>query len=93
MLDVSTLGGTASPATLRDYFNQSFRSRGDDDSAAVIDDSVEISEIASILSRLAELPEANARRIVEIRREIQSGTYLSAEKLGGAIDGLLRDLG
>ncbi len=93
MLDVSTIGNTASPATLRDYFNQSFRSRGDDDSAAVIDDSVEISEIASILSRLAELPEANARRIVEIRREIQSGTYLSAEKLGGAIDGLLRDLG
>ncbi|GJQ24979.1 MAG: hypothetical protein HBSAPP02_00110 [Phycisphaerae bacterium] len=92
MMDVSTIGNTASPATVRDYFNQSFRSRSDNAGSAVVDDRVEISEIATILSRLAELPEANARRIVEIRREIQSGTYLTADKLDGAIDGLLSDL-
>ncbi len=35
---------------------------------------------------------ARAARLEEIRREIAAGTYLTPEKIEGAVDALLRDL-
>jgi anti-sigma28 factor (negative regulator of flagellin synthesis) len=93
MIDVSFISGSALPATLRDYFNQALRRhQGGDEAATAIDDRVEISELAAVLGRMAELPEHDARRIVEIRSAIEQGAYLTADKLDAAIDGLLRDL-
>jgi hypothetical protein len=53
---------------------------------------VEISELATVLSRFAELPEGRARRIVDIRRAIQDGTYVTEERLNIATDRLLANL-
>ena len=41
------------------------------------------------LSRLAELPEARARKIVEIRNAIQNETYDTPEKLEIAVERIL----
>ena len=91
MFDVNAIGNSISAATLRDYVNQSFEQRGGVD-VAVADDSVEISEFADLLSRLSELSEERARKIVDIRRQIHDGTYESPEKLDVAAERFLRAL-
>src|SRR6185295_17605298 len=70
MFDVNAIGSSVSATTLRDYVNQSFGQRSEG-GVAVADDSVEISEIADLLSKLSELPESRARKIVEIRKALQ----------------------
>lgn len=64
----------------------------DTSNVAVLDDRVEISELAGFLSRLSELPESDARRIVRIRQEILDGTYETADKLDVAAERLLEDI-
>ncbi|HVP10952.1 MAG TPA: flagellar biosynthesis anti-sigma factor FlgM, partial [Phycisphaerae bacterium] len=55
-------------------------------------DRVEISELAAFLSRLAELPEDRARKVVEIRQQIADGTYETADKLDQTVEQLAKDL-
>jgi len=77
---------------LREFANQTSR-RSESANTAVLDDTVEISELASFLSRLSELPEVRARRIVNIRNEILDGSYVTPDKLDIASERLLNDLG
>jgi anti-sigma28 factor (negative regulator of flagellin synthesis) len=91
MFDVNAIGSSVSATTLRDYVNQAFDKRSDS-GLAVADDSVEISDIAELLSKLSELPNDRARKIVDIRKAIQDGTYESPLKLDVAAERFLRDL-
>jgi len=91
MNEITTIGTLATSPTLRDFANQAFE-RMDSGNAAVLEDSVEISELADFLSRLAELPEARARKIVEVRNAILNGTYESPDKLEIAAERILTDL-
>lgn len=87
----TTLVGGSTAATLRQYAEQTIR-RPAERTARDTDDSVEISELASFLNRLAELPDERARKIIDIRNAISRGEYLTADKLNEATDRLLNDL-
>lgn len=91
MADINTIEGLNSAPTLRAFAQQaSTRPAVDQDgNIATAEDSVEISELARLLSRLADLPADRARQIVDIRNAINSGTYLTADKLDVATDRLL----
>jgi hypothetical protein len=88
---VLSIGTMASSHTLREFADQSFR-RSAPGETALLDDSVEISELAGFLNRLAELPETRARKIVAVRNQIQGGTYETPEKLDIATERLLARL-
>ena len=88
MNEINMIGTLATSPTLRDFANQPYL-RSDSGNTAVLEDSVEISELADFLGRLAELPEARARKIVEIRSAILNETYESPEKLEIAVERIL----
>ncbi len=91
MNDIQPIGGLATATTLREFAQQT-PDRAQVDSTVSPQDQVEISELARVLSRFAELPEGRARRIVDIRRAIQDGTYVTEDKLNIATDRLFADL-
>lgn len=91
MSDINSIGGSATATTLREFAQQSSVTIPSKN-ATNSDDRVEISELAAFLSRLAELPEDRARRIVDIRNAIQDGTYESSVKLEVATERLLNEL-
>ena len=91
MNQINSIGGSPATGILRDFAQQSPR-RVAAEKQAVGHDEVEISELAAFLSRLAELPEDRARKVVDVRSAILNGTYDSDEKLEIATDRLLRDL-
>ncbi len=88
---VSTVGSLASTTTLREFADQSSR-QPERASQSTVGDKVEISELAKFLSRLAELPEDRARKIVDVRNAITDGTYLTPEKIDIATERLLKDI-
>jgi anti-sigma28 factor (negative regulator of flagellin synthesis) len=90
MNDVSPLDGLASSFTLREFTDLASHRR--QEGGVALTDRVEISELAALLSRLAELPEDRARKVVDIRNAIQNGTYETDEKLDIVSDRLLEDL-
>lgn len=94
MTDIHPVSGSSSSATLRKYAEQTpGRTRTDTSQPTTSTrDRVEISELASLLSRLAELPEARAKKIVAVRNAIADGSYETAEKLEVATDRLLADI-
>ncbi|MBN2561699.1 MAG: flagellar biosynthesis anti-sigma factor FlgM [Phycisphaerae bacterium] len=92
MNDVNAVGALASAATLREFANHSRSRTGATGNPVTPQDRVEISELADFLSRLAELPEARARKIVEVRGSIASGAYETSEKLDLAVERLLDGL-
>jgi negative regulator of flagellin synthesis FlgM len=91
MSDVDAIRGTTSTATLRVFANQPSRLT-ETGAATPGSDRVEISELAAFLSRLAELPEDRARKVVEVRQQIANGTYETSEKLDQAVERLAKDL-
>ena len=91
MNEVNAVQGLATTATLREFANQSPRQNARADKPTP-NDSVEISELATFLNRLAELPEERARKIVEVRNAINDGSYETPDKLEVAIDRMLNDL-
>ncbi len=91
MSNVHPIEGPASTATLRKFAHQASKQTPEKASIAV-EDQVEISELAGLLNRLAELPEDRARKIIDIRNAIQRGVYETDEKLDAATEGLLREL-
>lgn len=93
MADIGTIDGLASSATLRDFAQQATTRRTAPKLAVDQGDRVEISELAQFLSRLAELPDDKARRIVDIRSEIDKGTFVTSERLSIATDRLFNDIG
>lgn len=91
MNEVNTVRGLASTATMRLFADQ-VAARAPQNGELRGGDSVEISELAAFLSLLSELPEDRARRIVEVRGQIASGTYETEEKLDVAVDRLVKEL-
>jgi len=90
MSDVQAVHGLASTTTLREFAKQASPLSGHADPAGAVD-RVEISELATFLNRLAELPEDRARRIVDVRSRIANGTYMTEEKLDIAASRLLEE--
>ncbi len=91
MNEINSISTLATPTTLREFAQQTARPSRVTDNVSEADH-VEISELAGFLSRLAELPESQARRIVEIRNAIHNGTYETADKLEIATDRLFAEL-
>lgn len=92
MNEIQSIGGLATATTLREFAQQATPGGTQIEATVSPSDQVEISELARVLSRFAELPEGQARRIVDIRRAIQDGTYVTEEKLNIATDRLFADL-
>lgn len=55
-------------------------------------DRVEVSEQARLLGQLSELPEVREDLVARVKAEIAAGTYITDEKISGAVDSLLEDL-
>ena len=55
-------------------------------------DRVEISQIARLMSEVSLLPEVRAEKIAQVRAQIESGAYITPEKLDIAVERLLMDL-
>lgn len=91
MNEIQSIGGLATATTLREFAQQT-PARVPVEATVSPHDQVEISELARVLSRFAELPEDQARRIVDIRRAIQDETYVTQDKLNIATDRLIADL-
>lgn len=54
-------------------------------------DRVEISEVARLKGLLASVPPIRAERVAELKKEIQAGRFLTAERLSQAIDNLIKE--
>ena len=57
-----------------------------------VTDTVEISELAALRSKYAQLPEIRQELVNRVRLEIASGKYETQEKLDQAIESLMEDL-
>jgi hypothetical protein len=55
-------------------------------------DDVEVSDLGSVLARLAETPGVRVGKIARIRAEIAAGAYESPEKIDATVDRLLGEL-
>ena len=56
-------------------------------------DQLDISREADLVSRVRELPAIRQDRVAEIRAQIESGVYESDDKLNGALERLLDEIG
>ena len=56
-------------------------------------DVVEISQLAKFMAELSRLPEIRQEKVSQLRQLIRKGEYTTAERLDGAVDRLLADLG
>ncbi|MBC8355783.1 MAG: flagellar biosynthesis anti-sigma factor FlgM [Planctomycetes bacterium] len=56
-------------------------------------DQLDISHEADLVSRVHDLPEIRQDRVAEIRSQIESGAYETDEKLDGALERLLDEIG
>ena len=90
-MNLYTIGCQASPATLCDFADQ-FQPADDSNNVSAISDKLDTYRLAALFLRLAELPESRAQRIVEIRRQIQDGTYESSSRLEIATERIAREL-
>jgi len=54
-------------------------------------DQVEISPIAQLLHKIAQLPDIRAEQVEQIRQQIAAGGYETPEKLSLALDRLLEE--
>ena len=55
-------------------------------------DAIELSEKAQLLSKLANISDVRWEKVLEIRRQIESGEYETDEKMEQAIDNMLSEL-
>lgn len=55
-------------------------------------DKLEVSQLATLLSKMSALPPVRQELIDRVKSEIQAGTYESPEKLDAAIDEMMSEL-
>lgn len=55
-------------------------------------DELEVSELATYLSKLSAMPPVRTELVETVRRQIAAGTYDTPEKMDAAMEELLRDL-
>jgi flagellar biosynthesis anti-sigma factor FlgM len=56
-------------------------------------DQLDLSQAGQIAARMSEIPDVRQDRVNAIRAAIQNGTYETADKLSGAVDRLLDEIG
>jgi flagellar biosynthesis anti-sigma factor FlgM len=56
-------------------------------------DSVDISPAANLAGQLSDIPDIRQDRVASIRSAIANGTYETADKLSGALNNLLDEIG
>jgi flagellar biosynthesis anti-sigma factor FlgM len=56
-------------------------------------DELQLSPQAQFASRLADIPDIRADRVQSIRTAIANGTYETSDKLSGALNNLLDEIG
>jgi len=61
--------------------------------SGAINDELDISEAARLVEQAKELPEIRGDRVEAIRAKIAEGTYETNEKLEGAVERLLDEIG
>lgn len=68
-------------------------SSGQATSAAAPSDDLQLSEAGQLASQLNEIPDVRQDLVNSIRASIQAGTYETPERLNGAVNGLLDEIG
>ncbi len=58
-----------------------------------ISDELQLSPQSQIASQLADIPAIRADRVASIRAALANGTYETPDKLSGALNGLLDEIG
>lgn len=76
------------PSVISNRNAEDVRGRG----GARPNDRVEFSRVAKFLNQLQSEPAPRTELINRVRNEIQSGTYLTQDKLDAATDGLHEDI-
>jgi anti-sigma28 factor (negative regulator of flagellin synthesis) len=56
-------------------------------------DTLEISSAGAAASRLADIPDIRYERVAALKAQIQAGTYETVDKLDGALEALLDEIG
>ena len=59
---------------------------------AQVGDRAEISEIARLMNKLAEVPDVRTDRVQELRELISTGRYETPDKIEKAVDRILEEL-
>ena len=57
-----------------------------------IQDDIRISDAGLLVSQVNDLPEIRGERVQELRAAIESGTYMTEERLSGAVERLLDEI-
>jgi hypothetical protein len=57
-----------------------------------IGDRAEISDVARLLNKLAEVPEVRADRVQELKALIDSGRFETPERVAGTVEKILEEL-
>lgn len=57
-----------------------------------VGDRAEISEVAQLLNKLAEVPDVRMDRVQLLRELIASGNYETPERIAGAVEKILEEL-
>lgn len=57
-----------------------------------VGDRAEISEVAQLLNKLAEVPDVRMDRVQHLRELIASGNYETPERIAGAVEKILEEL-
>jgi len=63
------------------------------DSTTPINDEVQISDAARLSEQIADVPEIRQDKVNMIRAQIAAGTYETDDKLDGAVERLLDEIG
>jgi negative regulator of flagellin synthesis FlgM len=72
--------------------SQAFNS-GTASAAANTSDELQLSSAGQAASLLSDVPDVRQDRVAALRSAIQSGTYETSERLSGAVDRLLDEIG
>lgn len=97
MTDISPINQSYAAQPAENLRGGESRRAGAESAARRIDeaDTAEFSERAqhlNLLARLRELPEIRTDLVGRVRAEIAEGRYDTAERLDGAIDGIVREV-
>ncbi len=55
-------------------------------------DAVELSEKARMLSKLSQMPDVRWEKVLDIKKQIDAGTYETPEKLESALEKMLAEM-
>ncbi len=90
MTDISPINRPAPP--LAPTTGSAGRSAAPVNGAAAGKDQVDVSPVAIWVAKLHELPAVRQELVNRVKGQIQNGTYLTDEKVNGAVESMAEDL-